>query len=304
MSELKNNKLQFTLDCLKQGQPIAIPTETVYGLGASISNPLAIRQIFAIKGRPNTHPLIIHVSSLDMAEKYAHFTPLAREITEQFWPGPLTIILPKKNSVPFEVTGGLNTVGLRSPNHPLTRKLIQAHGHPIAAPSANQFGKISPTKAAHVVDDYQGKIPVLDGGDCQIGLESTILDLSQETPSIRRLGAITKEDLSSFISEFGETDTIAPGTLKAHYAPTTALFLSEEVAMDQKRFEEKGLRTATLSIKNLELYARELYAELRHLDQLGVDVLIAEKPPQTGIGLAIIDRLTKASFGSQNKSGL
>lgn len=300
MSELKNNKFQFALDCLNLGQPIAIPTETVYGLGASISNPLAIRQIFAIKGRPSNHPLIIHVSSMEMAEKYATFTPLARKIAKQFWPGPLTIILQKKNSVPFEVTGGLSTVGLRCPNHSLTRKLIQAHGHPLAAPSANQFGKISPTKAVHVIDDYKGKIPVLDGGDCQIGLESTILDLSQELPSIRRLGAITQEDLSPFIQNFGETNTIASGTLKAHYAPSTALFLSNNIKQDQKRFTEKGLQTATLSIENLEQYAKDLYAELRRLDQLGVDVLIAEKPPQIGIGLAITDRLNRASFGSRN----
>ena len=298
---MKNNKLQFALECLIQGQPIAIPTETVYGLGASISNPLAIRQIFAIKGRPNNHPLIIHVASVDMAEKYAYFSDLSRKITAHFWPGPLTVILPKKSSVPFEVTGGLNTVGLRCPDHSLTRRLIHTHGHPLAAPSANRFGKISPTKPTHVIDDYQGKIPVLDGGDCQIGLESTILDLSQKLPSIRRLGAITEKDLSLFISEFGETNTITPGTLKAHYAPSTALYLSENIGRDQEIFSQRGLKTATLSIENLEQYARDLYAELRRLDQLGVDILIAEKPVQKGLGLAITDRLNRASFGSQNK---
>lgn len=300
MSDFKNNNKHFALDCLRLGQPIAIPTETVYGLAASISNPLAIRRIFAIKGRPNNHPLIIHVDSLEMAERYAFFSNLARDISTHFWPGPLTIILPKKDSVPFEVTGGLDTVGVRCPNHSITRKLIQVHGHPIAAPSANRFGKISPTKASHVIDDYQGQVPVLDGGDCQIGIESTILDLSQELPSILRLGAITENDLQPFISIFGESATIAPGTMKAHYAPSTALHLSENLEQDKIVFEEKGLTVATLSIDDLEQYAKILYAELRRLDQLGVDVLIAEKPPQTGIGLAITDRLNRASFGSRN----
>jgi L-threonylcarbamoyladenylate synthase len=299
LSAFKNDNEHFALDCLRQGQPIAIPTETVYGLAASISNPLAIRRIFAIKERPSNHPLIIHITSLEMAEKYAFFSDLAREISTYFWPGPLTIILPKKDSVPFEVTGGLDTVGLRCPNHSLTRKLIQLHGHPLAAPSANRFGKISPTKASHVLDDYQGKVPVIDGGDCQLGLESTILDLSQKLPSIRRLGVITKKDLRPFISRFGDTETIAPGTMKAHYAPSTALHLSENLEQDKKFFEEKGLTVAILSIDDLGHYAKVLYAELRRLDQLGVDVLIAKKPPQNGLGLAITDRLNRASFGSR-----
>ena len=154
MSVNKNKYFTSALHLLNKGVPLAIPTETVYGLAASISNPIAIRQIFAVKERPIDHPLIIHVSSIEMAEKYGQFSPRAFDLVRRFWPGPLTVILPKKDSVPLEVTGGRETVGIRQPNHPLTLRLIQEHGCPIAAPSANRFGRVSPTSAEHVLEDF------------------------------------------------------------------------------------------------------------------------------------------------------
>ena len=174
------------------GQPCAVPTETVYGL-ASIDNPLAIRQIFALKERPINHPLIIHASSIEMASRYAVFTDQAIAIGQSFWYSPLTLILPKKNTVPNEVTGGLTTVGVRIPDHPLTRQLIEKHGTPLAAPSANKFGKTSPTCAEHILIDHNHTVPVLDGGPCTVGVESTILDLSIQPPSIRRWALLEKK---------------------------------------------------------------------------------------------------------------
>ena len=298
MSEKKINWLHFALASLKNQCPIALPTETVYGLAASIDDPIMIRKVFAIKERPVDHPLIIHVSGLEMAEEYAIFNNIARDIAKKFWPGPLTLILPKKESVPLEVTGGLDTVGIRMPNHPMFLEIIQHHGIPLAAPSANRFGHVSPTTAEHVLKDFQGMVPVIDGGECSVGVESTILDLSTHIASIRRPGAITASDLLPFVGELGETNTIAPGTLKAHYAPSTALLLSDNIASDRYRLEEKGLKVATLTFDDPKDYAQQLYAELRKLDQLGVDVLIAQTPKNEGIGLAVLDRLSRASTGS------
>ena len=302
MSVLKFTELEKVLEKIQTGTPCAIPTETVYGLAASIDNPLAIRQIFAIKERPVNHPLIIHVSSIDMATRYAVFTEQALAIGQCFWPGPLTLILPKKNTVPHEVTGGLPTVGIRMPNHPLTRTLIEQHGTPLAAPSANKFGKTSPTTADHILIDHNHTVPVLDGGPCEVGVESTILDLSVSPPAIRRLGAIGENDLQDFIDTFGESFTPTSGTHKAHYAPSTALLLSDNPIEDQRRLTAQDLTVAVLSSMNSSEYAHVLYAKLRELDTLGVDILIAEKPTNDVLGRAVLDRLTRASAGSPFKS--
>ena len=302
MSVLKFKELEKVLEKIELGQPCAVPTETVYGLAASIDNPLAIRQIFALKERPINHPLIIHACSIRMAYRYAFFTDQAIAIGQRFWPGPLTLILPKKNTVPTEVTGGLPTVGIRIPDHPLTRKLIEIHGSPIAAPSANKFGKTSPTCAAHILIDHDHTVPVLDGGPCSVGVESTILDLSVHPPSIRRLGAIGKQDLSSFIDSFGESLTPTSGTHKAHYAPSTSLLLSNNLEEDKSRLEAQGLSVASLQLVDSETYAHILYSKLRELDALGVDILIAEKPYDDVLGRAVLDRLNRASVGSKLQS--
>ena len=302
MSVLKFTELEKVLEKIELGQPCAVPTETVYGLAASIDNPLAIRQIFALKERPINHPLIIHASSIEMASRYAVFTDQAIAIGQSFWPGPLTLILPKKNTVPNEVTGGLTTVGVRIPDHPLTRQLIEKHGTPLAAPSANKFGKTSPTCAEHILIDHNYTVPVLDGGPCSVGVESTILDLSIQPPSIRRLGAIGQEDLSDFIKVFGHSMTPTSGTHKAHYAPSTSLLLSNNLVDDIARLKAQGLTVASLPLVDSETYAHVLYAKLRELDALGVDILIAEKPHDDILGRAVLDRLHRASVGSQVKS--
>ena len=248
MSVLKFKELEKVLEKIRSGKPCAVPTETVYGLAASIDNPLAIRQIFALKERPINHPLIIHASSIEMASRYAFFTDQAIAIGQRFWPGPLTLILPKKDSVPTEVTGGLTTVGVRVPNHPLTKRLIELHGTPLAAPSANKFGKTSPTCAEHILTDHNHTVPGLDGGQCKVGVESTILDLSVHPPAIRRLGAIGKEDLSDFITSFGNSSTPTAGTHKAHYAPSTSLLLSTNIESDTARLQAQGLSVACLRL--------------------------------------------------------
>ncbi len=302
MSVLKLKELEKVLEIIESGRPCAVPTETVYGLAASIDNPLAIRQIFALKERPINHPLIIHASSLEMAARYAVFTEQAIAIGQRFWPGPLTLILPKRDTVPNEVTGGLSTVGIRIPAHPLTRALIEKHGTPLAAPSANKFGKTSPTCADHILIDHAQTVPVLDGGACPIGVESTILDLSIQPPSIRRLGAIGKADLSAFIEIFGESHTPTSGTHKAHYAPSTSLLLSDDLEKDHTRLKAQGLSVAILPLVDSETYARILYSKLRELDALGVDILIAERPNDDTLGQAVLDRLHRASVGSQRTS--
>ena len=299
MSVLKFKELEKVLEKVQSGQPCAVPTETVYGLAASIDNPLAIRQVFALKERPINHPLIIHASSIKMASRYAYFTEQAIAIGQCFWPGPLTLILPKKDSVPTEVTGGLTTVGVRIPDHPLTRQLIEIHGTPLAAPSANKFGKTSPTCADHILIDHNHTVPVLDGGPCTVGVESTILDLSVQPPAIRRLGAIGKENLSNFITIFGNSSTPTAGTHKAHYAPSTSLLLSTNLESDASRLRAQGLSVASLRLTDSETYAHTLYARLRELDALGVDILIAEKPHDDILGRAVLDRLSRASFGSR-----
>lgn len=301
MSVLKITSLEKVLEIITRGKPCAVPTETVYGLAASIDNPFAVRQIFALKERPVNHPLIIHVSSIAMAQRYAYFTDLALEIGQHFWPGPITFILPKKDTVPHEVTGGLDTVGVRIPSHELTRQLIEQHGIPLAAPSANKFGKTSPTSADHVLADHNHQIPVLDGGPCTVGVESTILDLTVSPPAIRRLGAIGESDLQAFIPVFGHSQTPTSGTHKAHYAPSTSLLLSDNLQADKMRLEAKGLKVATLAQMDSPTYARELYAQLRSLDTLGVNILIAERPNNDSLGQAVLDRLNRASYGSTVK---
>ncbi len=302
MSVLDLNSLPTVLERLNKGLPLAVPTETVYGLAARIDLPLAIRQIFAIKERPVNHPLIIHCSDIEMAKRYAHFTELDLTIGQTFWPGPLTLILRKKLSVIDEVTGGLPTVGVRIPNHPITLAIIRQLGIPLAAPSANRFGKTSPTTAEHVEYDFKKQIPVVNGGPCSVGIESTILDLTVDPPSIRRLGAIDQDSFSPWITHFGSSATPTAGTHKAHYAPSTALFISDNIVYDEKRLKGQGLSVETISFSNSSDYAHLLYAELRRLDQLGVDILIALRPQQDSLGLAVLDRLTRAAHGSQESN--
>ncbi len=281
---------------LDAGELVAFPTETVYGLGADADNPLAVRRIFAAKGRPADHPLIVHLADPSWLPAWAVADPRAERLAARFWPGPLTLILPRQAHVIDEVTGGRDTVGLRVPDHPVALALLSAFGRGVAAPSANRFGRVSPTRAAHVAEELGDEILVLDGGACRVGVESTIVDLSGEEPAILRPGAVTAEDLEAVVGPLGRPgDTAAPGTLASHYAPRTALLLSSDPDADAARMRREGRRVAVLRAGDPRQHARLLYAELRRLDDLDVDVLIAERADDEGLGRAINDRLARAA---------
>lgn len=282
---------------LQAGRVVAFPTETVYGLGADAHNPLAVRQVFALKGRPTDHPLIVHIHSAQQMSLWAQPTAVAQALAARFWPGPLTLILPRTAHTPDEVTGGQSTVGLRVPAHPTARQLLAAFGGGLAAPSANRFGRISPTTAQHVRDEFGDSVAVLDGGACAVGVESTIVDLSGAQPALLRPGGLPLEEIEAITGPLQGTSTVrAPGTLASHYAPHTALVVTAHIDAEVQRLQGQGLRVAVLRAAADDVYARQLYAELRRLDQQGVDVLIAE-PAQGdgGLAMAINDRLARAS---------
>jgi len=287
--------IDTAIDLLRGGALVVFPTETVYGLGADATNPLAVRRIFAAKGRPTDHPVIVHLPDAGHLDEWAHAHPLAGPLANKFWPGPLTMVLQRKPQVLNEVTGGRETVGLRVPSHPVAQELLSAFGGGIAAPSANRFGKISATSAAHVRSDFPAGIHLLDGGDCTIGIESTIVDLSNDTPALLRLGAIHQADLETITGPLPMGKTPAPGTLRSHYSPHTALHLSNDPDGDARRFADQGLSVAVLHAAPPAVYAKQLYAKLRQLDQKGVDLLVAEWAEETGMGPAINDRLQRAA---------
>ena len=287
--------IQEACDLLNSGAVVAIPTETVYGLGGSARDPLAIRRIYATKGRPAGHPVIVHLADDADWEAWGVFNVHARALAHAFWPGPLTLILPRREHVLNEVTGGRNTVGIRVPNHPTAQALLGALGTGLAAPSANRFGRISPTTAEHVYAEFGDAIPILDGGPSKVGIESTIVDLSLEQPALLRPGFIGKDAIEAIVGPLGHSSTPAPGMLKSHYAPMTSLLISHQPEADRIRLETEGRSVAILRATAPEAYARDLYAELRKMDDLGVDILIAEPAANTPLGAAINDRLTRAA---------
>lgn len=300
---------------LEQGKLVGIPTETVYGLAANALDAEAVTQIFVVKERPKFDPLIVHIASVDQAEKYVKALPeKAVELARHFWPGPLTLVLPKRSNIPDIVTSGLDTVGIRCPDHKLTRQLLTILPFPLAAPSANPFGYVSPTTAAHVNHQLGEKIPyILDGGPCRIGLESTIIGFENNTPTLYRRGGISEDQIVSLIgsvsSRLQSSNPIAPGQLDSHYAPKRKFYLGD-IELLKKDFssEKTGIlrfmstnktkdkRELILSPSgNLEEAASNLFASLRKLDQMDVDVIIAERVPDLGIGKAINDRLQRAA---------
>ena len=309
---------------LRAGELVAFPTETVYGLGADASNPAAVAKIFAAKGRPTDHPLIVHLPDAAVLDAWAREVPeAARQLAAAFWPGPLTLILKRQPRVPDAVTGGQDTVGLRVPNHPLALALLRAFHGGIAAPSANRYGRISPTSAAHVIAELGAAVPlVLDGGPCTVGIESTIVDLSSGAPRILRPGAITAADIARVLGNAPsalQTAGAAPrvsGSHAAHYAPSTPLRLVAGAQLTETIRAElsNGLHIAVLahtatpiSATNLAwqaaptdpgAYAHDIYASLRTLDAQGYDLLLLEAPPATAAWLAVTDRLQRAACGS------
>ena len=314
---------------LRAGELVAFPTETVYGLGADASNPLAIARIFAAKGRPADHPLIVHLPDVSHLERWAVEIPeVAGKLAAAFWPGPLTLILKRHPSVLDALTGGQDTVGLRVPNHPLALQLLRefdgANGGGLAAPSANRFGRVSPTTAAHVREELGDAVAmIVDGGPCAVGIESTILDLSGDDPRILRPGMLDAAAIGAVLGHtpaFGGQQN-APrvsGSLEAHYAPRTPLQLvaAAELATTARQALAAGRRIAVLAAQPLAFghhenltclpasadpaqFAHELYARLRELDVLGCDLILVATPPAAEAWRAVADRLRRAAAGSK-----
>lgn len=286
---------------LQSGGLVAIPTETVYGLAADVSQLSAVERIFTTKNRPAGHPLIIHVADLTTAERWADLSsPIAQQLATTCWPGPLTLLAPRHERVPDIVTGGRTSVGIRVPAHPLTRSLLEEHGGAIAAPSANRFGKISPTSAQHVIDDVGDYLDperdlILDGGSCGVGLESTIVDITTTPPQLLRPGGIPTEDIISLIGnvEGASGPSRAAGMMVSHYAPQTPIMLIEQGdPLPELNPTDMHVIDRT---DDLAEAARKLYSDLRDADTAGVSLIVAVMPPAIGLGHALRDRLTKAA---------
>lgn len=299
-----SNDIQKAAEIIRSGGLVVFPTETVYGLGANAFDPAAVLQIYALKGRPSTIPLIVHVSSVDQARELAAGWPdEADRLAREYWPGPLTLVVPKKPVVPDEVTAGLPTVGLRLPRHPIALALLRAANVPIAAPSANRFTHLSPTTAQHVRDAFGDETPfLLDGGPCDVGLESTVIAITNDGLEVLRPGMAFVEDAVA-VSEAAAGSHRSPGQHKKHYSPRTRVLL-----VTQGRLPQSG-RGAYLWLSRKadsgrsfrmpdqpQAYAAQLYRRLHDFDQEHLDWIAVEFPPDTPEWLAIRDRLTRAAY--------
>lgn len=327
--------MQLAAQLLRAGRLVAFPTETVYGLGANARDQAAVARIFAAKGRPATDPLIVHLAAItDLATVARQVPAIVEQLAARFWPGPLTLVLHRQPSIPANVSAGLDTVAVRVPAHPIAQALLKTAGLPIAAPSANRFSRPSPTLAQHVLDDLNGRVDlILDGGPTAIGLESTILDLASERPTILRPGGISLELLQTILPDVyylpryqtSDTAMVAPGSLLKHYSPTAELRLISGPAAAVHRYmlaeaqqmvttggsvgvlaytEDlsalAGIPASLLSLgaeADLETIGQQLFARIRDLDLLGVDLILVRGLPQHGLGLAIWDRLVRAAEG-------
>lgn len=325
--------LALAAAALRQGQLVGMPTETVYGLGANALDEDAVRAIFAAKGRPADNPLIVHVPTIAAAEPLCHIDGRSRRVMEHFCPGPLTLLLPKKPVVPAVVNAGLASVAIRIPAHPIARRLLELSGVPVAAPSANTSGKPSPTTARHVYDDLAGRLhSIVDGGECEVGLESTVVDMTREVPTVLRPGGITPDMLLEVLDEVAVADSVlrplregekalSPGMLYKHYAPKGMLSLVkgeparvaglirrlyaeaqaagksvQVLAFQEHMSSYEGLNVKCIgSLGEPETIARSLFGTLREADKEGIDVLYSEVLPAEGVGLAVMNRLSRAA---------
>jgi len=301
---------------LRAGGLVAFPTETVYGLGADASNPDAVHRIFEAKGRPSDHPVIVHLASDSQLPQWAREIPLvAEQLARRFWPGPMTLILRRGGQVLDAVTGGQDTVGLRVPSHPVAQSLLRAFGGGIAAPSANRFGHVSPTSAAHVLEELGDRVDlILDGGDCEVGIESTIVDCSRGAPIILRPGRITESEIEAVTgvrpqTAAGDSPRVS-GSLASHYAPATPVVLVSSEDLDN-RVRTAQQPVAVLARRSMPVgwthgvwrkastdarqYAHDLYANLRDLDHQHCKAILVEQVPQGPQWTAISDRLIRAS---------
>lgn len=326
--QLTRHDIQEAADILCTGGLVGIPTETVYGLGANGLDAAAVEKIFFAKGRPQDNPLILHVPSADWLERYCqNIPPAAYELAARFWPGPLTMILERRENVPNVVTAGLDTVGMRCPAHPVCREIIQQADVPVAAPSGNTSGRPSPTTAAHMLEDMNGKIDaIVDGGPCAVGVESTIVDLTGPTPRLLRPGGVTLEDLRSVLGEVAVDSAVvrlmgegekprAPGMKYRHYAPkapvtvvtgdphAAASYIQQNlrerigvICFDEfaNQFQGCVVKTIGPSADKAE-QARRVFDALRAFDSTDVDAIYAQCPDASGIGLAVANRLNKAA---------
>lgn len=326
--DTKNPALFEAAAILRAGGLVAFPTETVYGLGGDATDPQAAKKIYSAKGRPSDNPLIIHIEHPEEAEHYAQTSDLYYRLAEAFMPGPLTVILPKKDSIPRETTGGLDTVAIRCPSHPLARALIHATGRAIAAPSANLSGTPSPSCGEHVIRDMMGRVDaIIDGGECEIGLESTIIQLQGEEAVLLRPGAITADALSCVCERVSVAPAVtqmmqenekplSPGMKYRHYAPKVPLILLEGEKERILRFLRRAQNAEKCTIlcyceelprlrnerlidigaeNDLSAQAHTLFAALRQADDLDCDVIYAHLPPKDGLGLALYNRLIRAA---------
>ena len=325
--------IQQAAEFIRQGQLVGLPTETVYGLGADALNPDAVRSIFEAKGRPGDNPLIVHIA--EMAELYPLIacqpSPAALQLAQAYWPGPLTMIFPRSERVPLRTTGGLETVAMRMPAHPVAREVIRRAGVPVAAPSGNRSGRPSPTSAAHMFEDMDGRIPlILDGGDCDVGVESTVLDMTGDVPRILRPGGITLEMIAR-VCGYCEVDSAvmrplkqdeqprSPGMKYRHYAPEGALTIykgarervAEAICAAYDQAAAEGHHPLILALDfNHPLYgnrrlstlgrdatemAHSVFAALRNADGAHADVILSEAVEAEGIGLAVMNRLGRAA---------
>ena len=296
--------MNLAVQILANSGLVAIPTETVYGLGAAINNEVAIAKIFAVKGRPQNHPLIVHLAHIEQLHLVANnIHPDAIKLAHACWPGPLTLLLQRSDNISMSITGGRDTVAVRIPDNAFTRQLIINLGSPIAAPSANRFGKVSPTTAQHVCDDLQNDVDlIVDDGASSIGVESTIIDFSVSPPQLLRPGGIPIEDIEKILGyNIRDTDGIsrASGMLQNHYQPSCNVLLvhtDSEAQQLKVSLVSQYQRVGILNrCDNLPMYATLLYSDLRQADTDRIDVLIAVLPENIGLGAAIRDRLTKAA---------
>jgi L-threonylcarbamoyladenylate synthase len=313
----KSDAIRQAAEIIRRGGIVAFPTETVYGLGANAFNSLAVARVFEVKGRPCFDPLIIHVAHPQDLERLVKEIPSpAKKLMKRFWPGPLTVVLLKKEEVPDIVTAGLPSVAVRMPRHPMTLDLIDQAGCPIVGPSANVFGYLSPTTAEHIRSQLGDQIDfILDGGPCEVGVESTILSFLEEGPRLLRPGGVPLEEVESVIGKVDVTPVeqkrpLAPGMLPRHYAPRTPIIIDQrDKILSTYKDKKIGLLafqgpTTSFPFRQIEVLSKKgdmkeaaanLFAAIRRLDALNLDLIIAEAIPEVGLGRAIMDRLRRAS---------
>jgi L-threonylcarbamoyladenylate synthase len=318
-ARLPQEEIDRAVEALRDGEVIAFPTETVYGLGADAQNPDAVRKVFELKGRPATHPLIVHIDHPRLLERWAlAVPPAAKALAERFWPGPLTLVLRRAPAVDLAITGGQDTVAVRVPAHPVAQQLLRAFGSGIAAPTANRYGCVSPTRAEHVREEFGDSLRViLDGGDCKIGLESAIVACLDDVPRVLRPGFITLSQLRSVVPETqGRTEAEAPrvpGSDVKHYAPSTPLSIVQSRTLEEvvAQLTSEHERVAVLAMRpprvankfmtwvnagrRAEIYGRELYVNLRTLDKSGAKEILVEEVPAGEAWDAVRDRLHRAA---------